>query len=134
MKYYYSKELDSFYPEELRKWYDKIGSWPCDALEVTYEQFEQFSLTSKENHKRTFSTEAGFEWTIIPPTASAESERAWRNLELQRSDVELYKVQDSDPKAVGAVSQWREYRKNLRNWPEHGSFPNKEFRPVSPDV
>lgn len=61
-------------------------------------------------------------------------ERSWRNGELQRADVELNKVQDSDPKAVGSVSDWRVYRKALRAWPEHKDFPNKEFRPISPDA
>ena len=62
------------------------------------------------------------------------TERAWRDSELIRSDIELYKVQDSDPKAVGTVAGWREYRKALRAWPEHKDFPNKEKRPASPDV
>lgn len=61
-------------------------------------------------------------------------ERYWRDSELIRSDIELYKVQDSDPKAVGTVAGWREYRKALRAWPEHKDFPNKEKRPVSPDA
>ena len=61
-------------------------------------------------------------------------ERAWRDSELIRADIELYKVQDIDPKAVGTVAGWREYRKALRAWPEHKDFPNKEKRPVSPDA
>lgn len=61
-------------------------------------------------------------------------ERSWRNSELQQADMELNKVQDSDPKAIGSVSDWRNYRKLLRAWPENVNFPNKEFRPVSPGV
>jgi len=61
------------------------------------------------------------------------SERGWRNLELLRSDIELFKVQDADPKSACSVSDWRAYRKLLRGWPEHGDFPNKEFRPTAPD-
>lgn len=59
-------------------------------------------------------------------------ERAWRNAELQRSDVELNKVQDSDPKAIGNVSDWRHYRRLLRAWPDDVNFPDNQFRPVSP--
>ena len=66
---------------------------------------------------------------------SAEyQERSWRDAELIRADIELNKVQDSDPKSVGSVSQWREYRKALRSYPESEGFPNKDLRPVSPDA
>ena len=61
-------------------------------------------------------------------------ERIWRGSELLRSDIELYKVQDSDPKSKGSVSDWRSYRKDLRSWPENQNFPNKEFRPKAPDA
>lgn len=68
-------------------------------------------------------------------TAEAEfQERLWRDSELDRADIELYKVQDSDPKAKGSVSGWREYRKALRAYPESEGFPNQESRPVAPDV
>lgn len=63
----------------------------------------------------------------------AERERGWRNKELSRSDIELNKVQDSDPKAIGTVSQWRDYRKYLRAWPEKPEFPQTAFRPKAPD-
>lgn len=59
-------------------------------------------------------------------------ERAWRDAELVRADEELNKVQDADPKAKGTVGDWRNYRKNLRAYPESEGFPNKESRPVSP--
>ena len=62
---------------------------------------------------------------------SGESERAWRNSELYRADVELNKSQDGD--GVGTVKAWREYRKSLRAWPDTKGFPSREFRPVAPD-
>lgn len=70
------------------------------------------------------------------PTVDIEqfAERAWRNKELVRSDIELNKVQDSDPKVKGTVSQWRDYRKALRAWPENTDFPNKDKRPLAPDA
>ena len=61
----------------------------------------------------------------------ASMERVWRNGELDRADIELNKVQDG--MGFGSVSEWREYRKALRDWPEHPDFPNKEFRPKAPD-
>lgn len=61
-------------------------------------------------------------------------ELSWLDVELIRASNELDKVQDSDPKSVGSVSDWRNYRKALRSWPEALSFPNKEFRPKAPDA
>ena len=66
---------------------------------------------------------------ITPSTDAAE--KLWRNAELTRADEELNKVQDADPKAVGTVAQWREYRRALRNYPESEGF-SSGIRPVSP--
>lgn len=62
------------------------------------------------------------------------NERLWRNQQLLVADYELNKVQDSDAQAVGSVTQWRDYRKALRAWPEHEDFPDESKRPVSPLV
>ena len=61
-------------------------------------------------------------------------EALWVKSEIDRAREELEKVQDSDPKAIGSVSDWRVYRKALRQWSENGNFPNKEFRPKAPDA
>lgn len=61
-------------------------------------------------------------------------ERAWRDIELLRADYELNKVQDADPNAVGTVALWREYRKNLRAFPQREGFPDVSARPVAPDM
>lgn len=83
------------------------------------------------------------EWlskTLPPPSPEEileqqiQEERVWRNAELSRADIELNKVQDSDPNAVGIVGDWRTYRKELRAWPESPDFPDSTKRPVAPDV
>ena len=56
------------------------------------------------------------------------AERVWRNKELANADVELFKVQDGE--GTGLVGDWRKYRRDLRDWPDHASFPNKMLRPV----
>lgn len=70
------------------------------------------------------------------PTPTLEQlvsiERAWRDSELYRADIELNKVQDG--MGAGSVASWREYRCLLRDWPEHASFPDSSFRPVAPDA
>ena len=70
----------------------------------------------------------------VNPLSSDYRERQWRDAELARADIELFKVQDSDPKAVGSVADWRQYRKELRAWPEHEGFPSKANRPKAPDA
>lgn len=60
------------------------------------------------------------------------NEKLWRNTELSRADIELNKVQDGV--GVGSVAAWRQYRIDLRNWPEDKEFPNPAARPVAPDA
>lgn len=60
-----------------------------------------------------------------------ESERAWRNSELVRTDIELSKVREGASKAVGTEQDWVDYRNALRDYPEQEDFPNV-LRPVSP--
>lgn len=71
---------------------------------------------------------------VVDENKLAMQERAWRDSELVRADEGLNKVQDSDPKAKGTVSQWREYRKALRVITELPGFPVSHTRPSAPDV
>ena len=104
---------------------------------------EIFAYTSEEEKKRYGSS------FLVPLTdfeilsyqqdrkslrAEELQELVWRDAQLSFADHELNKVQDSDPKAIGTVGEWRTYRKELRNWPEDSNFPDKQKRPVSPDM
>lgn len=66
------------------------------------------------------------------PEQLASIERAWRDTELDRADIELNKVQDG--MGTGTVGTWREYRCALRNWPESEFFPDPTKRPIAPDA
>lgn len=108
---------------------------PAGAISVNDDLF----LASIQDKSSVFSLNA--EKQIVKTAAvdlsseiAANDERTWRNNELFRSDIELNKVQDSDPKATGSVSDWRGYRKALRDWPDSNNFPNNEFRPKAPDA
>ena len=68
----------------------------------------------------------------LTPQQQEFRERIWRNAELGRADIELNKVQDGMGR--GTVSQWREYRCSLRDWPENQDFPDSTKRPVAPDA
>lgn len=134
MKVYFSPSKLSFYPEEFMDDYKKAGTWADDAFLIPYSYFTKFALNQAPKNKE-LGCVGGFpEWVDVELTNSdiEMSERLWRNSELIRADLELNKVQDSDPKSIGSVSQWREYRKALRAWPESPYFPSKDKRPVSP--
>lgn len=136
MKYFYSKEKDSFYPEEYKSLYLKNNTWSKDSVEVSEENFVKFSLDASPAGKKRHFQDGVFVWIddILTEEQATYGEKLWRDYELKRCDIELNKVQDSDPKASGSVSDWRTYRKALRAWPENPNFPNKEFRPPSPDA
>jgi hypothetical protein len=104
---------------------------------------EIFAYVSEEDKKKyglkslrplTDSEVNAYEEGRKSPTVAELEELVWRNSQLQIADYELNKVQDSDPKAVGTVGEWRMYRKELRGWPENSKFPNKESRPISPHI
>ena len=74
--------------------------------------------------------EAG-EATIEPYTAPdtrPQEERAWRNSELAKTDIELYKLQDGMEE--GSIEALRLYRNALRKWPENENFPDSTYRPT----
>lgn len=128
MKYYFRPKSLDFY---LSGFHTTI---PEDVVEVTTKDFLTYGVGIApvgmtrhwDGEKITWKQE------VHPESELYKKERDWRNSELLRSDIELNKVQDSDPKAVGTVSDWRAYRKALRAWPEHSGFPNTDLRPTSP--
>lgn len=109
----------------------KKEQMPQDIIALDDVQYKEVTEKLNTEHTVTFVDGA---FVSTKKLTSDDEERGWRNFELDRADTELYKVQDSDPKAVGSVADWRTYRKELRAWPEHKDFPNKEKRPVSPDA
>lgn len=124
--HYFSNSTQAFYNTEIYP----IDKMPEDALEISD------SLLQDALEKLNTGNLVRYLDGVITSTPKAEteqSERSWRNYELQRVDLELYKVQDSDPKAFGSVAEWRTYRKELRAWPESPYFPKSSYRPKSPD-
>lgn len=58
-------------------------------------------------------------------------ERAWRDSELARADIELNKSEDGD--GVATPAEWRAYRIALRAYPDTEGFPdNTQLRPIAP--
>lgn len=65
-------------------------------------------------------------------TNITSTERSWRDHELTVADVELLKAEDGDPASKGTPTEWRQYRVDLRNWPQSPAFPDSAMRPVRP--
>lgn len=136
MKIFYSKKTNTFFPEELKKIYDASNSWPLDVLEVSIDTYNEFALGTAPEGKIRRAGEDGlpyWEDVLITNEALDQIEKTWVKEELERAAEELNKVQDSDPKGVGSVSDWRAYRRALRAWSESLDYPNKNKRPLAPD-
>lgn len=133
--YLFSKSTLSFYPKFLLEDYKESGTLPSDVVEVSEEQFNSI-MRGKVEGKVVAANKAGEpilrDFSHTKETLAIE-ERVWRDAELKRADVELLRVQDGEPDARGTVGEWRNYRKELRAWPEHADFPNRKSRPVAPD-
>ena len=129
MKVYFDPVSKGFYQSDI---HIKI---PPSAIEITDEKRWEL-IEGQSNGKVIVVKDNEVTLQDDEPTEEDKAivERLWRDAELARADIELYKVQDSDPKAVGTVAGWREYRKALRAWPEHKDFPDTSKRPVAPDA
>ena len=132
MTIYYSKESNGFYLDEIHV---KSGI-PKDAKKIPFELYRNL-IDEQSKGKIIIPDENGM--PILADVASNEDilvikERMWRDSELRRADTELNKVQDADPKAMGSVASWRDYRKALRAWPENKDFPSPALRPKAPDT
>lgn len=125
---YYSASAQGFFTSEVNG-----ENIPSDCVEIT-EEYKAYLLSSESSAKKIAPDESGYP-VIVDAVLSDENrvmiERAWRDSELIQADVELNKVQDADPKAIGTVAQWRQYRKELRAYPESEGF-SSGIRPVSP--
>ena len=72
------------------------------------------------------------EFTDAELTAQkADNERQWRNSELPKADIEIYKMEDAADTTLELT--WRSYRIALRDYPQQPEFPNG-IRPVAPGV
>jgi len=127
MQRYFSVKTQGFYHEGVQK------DIPEDVIKISSKEYDEIYLKLSSGYS-VLVVDKEFVFTKTEDTHTELKERLWRNTELSKVDVQLNKVQDSDPKAIGTVSQWREYRKALRAWPENKDFPNKDKRPISPDA
>ncbi len=74
------------------------------------------------------ATSIDYEGSVLETLKKEDTERAWRDSELVVSDIEIYKAEDD----LGAfdATDWRDYRKALRDWPTNPDFPDSTKRPI----
>lgn len=71
-KIFFSAANLSFYPEELKEEYEIGIGWPEDAIEITYEQWEEFIGTPPAD-KTLGADKSGMPaWVDIPPLSHEE--------------------------------------------------------------
>jgi hypothetical protein len=61
----------------------------------------------------------------------ARGEREWRDAQYENVVIGLDRISDNSPSAVGTISQWRDYREALRQYPQQADFP-QGIRPSQP--
>lgn len=119
------------YSAKTKGFYDD-SNYPKDSVEISHEYYKQL-LEAQDQGNSIGCDEKGFPVIVLIKQNNASTEeRIWRNLELQRADIELNKVQDGE--GVGSVQSWRDYRKQLRAWPQDKNFPLSSERPKAPDT
>lgn len=133
-KVYFSPMKFGFYQEALKSDYLQNNSWPDDLVEISDKDYIKFALNPVPQGKTlVFRDKLLLEDTQPTDSLIVSNEVKWVESELIRVRTELEKVQDSDPRAVGTVAQWRDYRKNLRVWVESIVPQNSDSRPKAPD-
>ena len=124
----YSPVKDCVYLEDFKEQYELNDTWPIDLVEISDSDFKEYFLSDTlKTHVRKYS--GGLFYWLPRQEDLSSPEREWRNSELFRADIEIYKIQDG---GAGSIASWRAYRKLLRDWPQHPGFPNKIHRPSSP--
>lgn len=119
------------YSAKTKGFYDD-SNYPKDSVEISYEYYKEL-LEAQDQGNSIEPNEKGLPIVaLVKQDSTAVEERVWRNLELQRADIELNKVQDGE--GVGSVQSWRDYRKQLRAWPQDKNFPLSSARPKAPDT
>ena len=119
----------------------KDGAIDCEVLHEVYGWIPFTAVPGDDapatvavfNYIEEYSVDVGA-LPVSPAIAvhAEHAERLWRDQELTVADVELLKAEDGDPAFVSTPAQWRQYRVDLRNWPQSPDFPDSTLRPVRP--
>ena len=129
---FYSPSTNCAYPECLLDEYKSSGTLPPDIILISDEDYVTFFLlVPPPGCVRNYTPILGLHWIdyIPSPEERVRAERAWVKTELEKSKLEIDKLEDSDPCSRGTIEGWRNYRILLRAWESCPDFPNKDKRP-----
>lgn len=106
---------------------------PEDAISCSYSEFELYGLSVPPLGKmRGYTGVICWVEDESYMDSAISNEHLWIQNELSVVRTEIEKLQDQDSGSFGTLAVWRNYRKQLRSWPESPEFPNVQARPVSP--
>jgi hypothetical protein len=131
---YSSKKTGCFHDSNLG------GELPEDAIEISTELHAELLSGQSQLTKINFDTEPPslIEREPASPQLLADIERAWRDVQLVRTDGLVARQRDEldiGSATTLTVDQYTElltYRRELRDWPQGADFPLSEHRPVAP--
>ncbi|MCE8027555.1 hypothetical protein HOP54_02475 [Halomonas daqingensis] len=83
---HYSANTDAFYADALRAAYDRAGTWPVDAVEVSEEEWQTYGRgLPPEGYQRGADADGRPTWVPIPPQPLEDlASRKRRDLESGR--------------------------------------------------
>lgn len=129
---FYSPSTNCAYPECLLDEYKSSGTLPADIISISDEDYIAFFLlVPPRGCVRHYTPTLGLHWVDYTPSPEekARAEKAWVKTELEKSKLEIDKLEDSDPSSTGTIEGWRNYRILLRAWESSPDFPSKDKRP-----
>ncbi|RRV04433.1 hypothetical protein EGJ27_21600 [Pseudomonas sp. v388] len=132
--YLYSPSTYGFYLQELHG-----AQVPADAIKLTDAQYSQLVTNPAPNTMLRFNVGGLPERVPIPDATEHSRERAWRDIELQRTQWLVDRHRDEQESEGSQVTLSEErfrklqaYRQALREWPDHKEFPGAASRPARP--
>lgn len=130
MNKYFSIRSSGFYTGELRESYDKAGTWPNDAVEVS--DADEISIRAAISKKETIShTLAGW---VFKPYMRSDDEFA-QDCRKKRDDLLAacdYMAMSDYPLTPSAKGELINYRQALRDVTTQAGFPADPVWPATP--
>jgi hypothetical protein len=131
---YSSKTTGLFHDSDLS------GELPADAIEISHELHSELLNGQSQLIKINFETEPPslMERPPMSPEQLADIERAWRDVQLAKTDGLVARQRDeldAGEATTLTAEQYAElqvYRRELRDWPQSAEFPMEAGRPVTP--
>ncbi|ELP5719706.1 tail fiber assembly protein [Enterobacter asburiae] len=74
--YVFSSKNNSFYPRSLQENYEEANSWPTDGVEVSDEEFSEYTGVPPQGKMRGSTPEGMPTWIDIPPRPNSELRKA----------------------------------------------------------